>query len=243
MLLSVALMSGCTTAKLETPSAETKKATPVPSKQVYHYTPQDRDCLKRAMYFESKRSSRDGFMAVGTVVMNRLTSDAYPDSICEVVAQKNQFAPGVMTRLMDETTAPELEAASQAILNGERHPDVKDAMFFHTSGLTFPYSNMSYVAVAGGNAFYEKRDRDGALQTPQPLPAGSYILALTQQRTSVQETALDTLIAPPGPAQTLAVGQPLAMAYEPLPMVIPLPLPKPGQSSEQAALASRFIYR
>src|SRR5215831_15830353 len=32
----------------------------------------ERTCLIRAMYFESNRSSRDGLMAVGTVVMNRV---------------------------------------------------------------------------------------------------------------------------------------------------------------------------
>ena len=36
-------------------------------------------------------------------------------------------------------------------------------MFFHTAGYSFPYRNMHYVVVAGGNAFYQKRsgqDRD-----------------------------------------------------------------------------------
>jgi len=33
---------------------------------------------------------------------------------------------------------------------------VGNAQFFHTAGLTFPYNNMHYVLVAGGNAFYEK---------------------------------------------------------------------------------------
>ncbi len=189
LLVSTALLTGCTTTKVEKP-VEHKKPAPVSSKQVYHYTTADRECLKRAMYFESKRTSRNGFMAVGTVVMNRLTSGAYPDTICGVVAQKNQFAPGVMTRLMDEATAPDLEGASEAILRGERHPDVKDAMFFHTNGLKFPYNNMSYVAVAGGNAFYEKRGRDGELQTPEPLPVGTYMLAMAGQSSSPQQAAL-----------------------------------------------------
>ncbi len=30
-------------------------------------------------------------------------------------------------------------------------------MFFHAAGHRFPYDNMQYVLVAGGNAFYEKR--------------------------------------------------------------------------------------
>lgn len=263
LIMSAAMLSGCNTTKIEAPAVETKKAAPTPAKQVYHYTSRDRECLKRAMYFESKRTSRNGFMAVGTVVMNRLTSGAYPDTICDVVAQKNQFAPGVMTRIMDEATAPDLEGASEAILKGERHPDVKDAMFFHTNGLKFPYKNMSYVAVAGGNAFYEKRGRDGELQTPEPLPAGSYMLAMAQQETSAPQLALNDLTKGPAAPQvgaqedalpqntaTQAVPVPQAMevSFEPAPMLVPVPQPKPIAGSQQAALvrqlmAQRSLYR
>ncbi len=42
------------------------------------------------------------------------------------------------------------------VLAGERYAPMGGAMFFHTAGLTFPYTNMHYTAVAGGNAFYEK---------------------------------------------------------------------------------------
>ncbi|MGI2033483.1 cell wall hydrolase [Rhizobium panacihumi] len=250
LVLSAASLAGCNTTKVEKPVEHTKPA-PVPAKQVYHYTAADRECLKRAMYFESKRTSRNGFMAVGTVVMNRLTSGAYPDTICDVVAQKNQFAPGVMTRVMDEATAPDLEGASEAILRGERHADVKDAMFFHTNGLKFPYKNMSYVAVAGGNAFYEKRGRDGELQTPEPLPVGSYMLAMAGQSTPAQQVALNNLVQGAAPQSqtsqadtpqeaavpgTVAASQPLTTEGETSPMLVPVPMPKPGIRSQQAVL-------
>ncbi len=136
--------------------------------QPYRYTARDRECLERAMFFESNRSSRDGLVGVGTVVMNRLKSGKHGDTICHVVGERGQFAPGVMTRPMNSKAMPDVEAAAQAVLNGERHPRMKDAMFFHTAGLKFPYKNMHYVAVAGGNAFYEKRGRNW-----QPLPPDS----------------------------------------------------------------------
>jgi hypothetical protein len=34
-------------------------------------------------------------------------------------------------------------------------------MFFHTAGYNFPYDNMHYKVIAGGNAFYEKRTPRG----------------------------------------------------------------------------------
>ena len=127
----------------------------------------ERTCLMRAMYFESNRSSRDGMIAVGTVVMNRVNSTAYPKTICGVVGQPNQFAPGVLTKPMTEPAAmARAGEAADAVLRGERAKKSKNAMFFHTAGLTFPYKNIHYVQVAGGNAFYEKRGRDGELQVP-----------------------------------------------------------------------------
>jgi len=118
----------------------------------------DRNCLARAMYFESIRSSDDGMLAVGTVVMNRLESGKYPNTVCGVVGQKNQFAPGVLSKRMQEGASRQrAERIAQAVLNGKRHRGVGKAMFFHTAGRTYRYSNMHYVLVAGGNAFYERK--------------------------------------------------------------------------------------
>lgn len=117
----------------------------------------DLECMERAMYFESNRSSREGMIAVGNVVMNRVRSDRFPDTVCGVVAQKNQFAPGVMTRKMNDRSRPLVRDAAISVLRGERHPGIANAQFFHTAGLRFPYDNMHYVLIAGGNAFYEKR--------------------------------------------------------------------------------------
>ena len=115
----------------------------------------ERTCLIRAMYFESNRSSRDGLMAVGTVVMNRVASPLYPNTICGVVGQPGQFAAGVLTRPLNERELPPVERAADAIFAGERYKPIGNAMHFHVAGLAIPYQ-VRYVAVAGGNAFYLK---------------------------------------------------------------------------------------
>lgn len=119
------------------------------------------------MYFESNRSSRDGMIAVGSVVMNRVESNKFPDSVCGVVRQPKQFAPGIMTKRMKDQTR--VREAAKAVLAGERHPLVGNAMFFHTAGYSYPYDNMHYVLTAGGNSFYEKRAPGNVTQ---PLPPG-----------------------------------------------------------------------
>jgi hypothetical protein len=139
-LVGMMFLSACTSAQTTasiSPATTTVKPAPVSKKQVYHYTPADRDCMKRAMYFESQRSSREGLMAVGTVIMNRLTSDAYPSTICGIVAQERQFAPGVMTRPINEATVPELDAAVDAIIRGERRPGSQGRHVLSHGRLTF----------------------------------------------------------------------------------------------------------
>lgn len=119
----------------------------------------ERECMARVMYFESNRSSDEGMSAVGTVVMNRLHSPKYPKSVCGVVGQPNQFAEGALTNPVNERSQSWAKALrmADAVLSGERHAEVGRAEFFHTAGYTFPYRNMHYVALAGGNVFYEKR--------------------------------------------------------------------------------------
>lgn len=238
------LLSACTstqtTASVDAKTKSTKLAAAeaAPSKTVYSYTNKDRECLKRAMYFESRRTSEKGFLAVGSVVMNRLTSGIYPPTICGVVTQKNQFAPGVMTRKMDEDTAPDLNKAADAVLKGARHPDVKSAMFFHTKGLTFPYKNMHYVASAGGNVFYEKRGRDGELQTAEPQSADSYVLAFNSAGTAQNAIAAVAPSTAPASNPTQAV----ALVSAPVPVTMPASVAATKgarDASQQLAAASK----
>lgn len=136
-----------------------------------------RQCLIRAMYFESIRSSEAGLLAVGTVVMNRVASPAFPNTICGVVGQPRQFAPGALTKPMNVRDLPLIERVADQILAGRRSAGVGKAMYFHTAGYTFPYRNMHYVLVAGGNAFYEK------LRTPRAPPPVALLQANSKPQT------------------------------------------------------------
>jgi spore germination cell wall hydrolase CwlJ-like protein len=149
------------------------------------------------MYFEANRSSDDGLLALGTVVMNRLNSGTFPNTICGVVGQRRQFAAGVLTRQMSERDRERVERIAQQVLEGKRHPQVVNAMYFHMAGLRFHYPGMHYVLVAGGNAFYEKRlslrhrSHSTDMASPPPAPSGT-----------------DTASPPPAPSTTAAAASP-----------------------------------
>ncbi|KQZ31326.1 hypothetical protein ASD50_15890 [Mesorhizobium sp. Root552] len=191
----------------------------------YQYTMKDRTCLQRAMFFESNRSSREGMVGVGTVVMNRLKSGRHGSSICSVVGEPRQFAPGVMTRRMNSKAMPDVVAAADAVLKGERHPKLRNAMFFHTAGLKFKYKNMHYVAVAGGNAFYEKRGRKW-----QPLPPDSTfkVSAAGSVPATAPTVAVASVAKPKLPAAPPQVADKSIMTAS-----IPQPEPQPVMAFEQ----------
>lgn len=171
------------------------------SSRAYSHTPKDKECLERAMFFESNRSSRDGMIAVGTVVMNRLRSGKHGSTICQVVGERGQFAPGVMTRPMNSRAMPDVEEAADAVLKGERKAKLKNTMFFHTAGLRFPYKNMHYTMVAGGNAFYEKRGRNW-----QPLPDEPQVaIASAAPQKSAEPVTLVASAEPVRPAKPATV--------------------------------------
>jgi spore germination cell wall hydrolase CwlJ-like protein len=130
--------------------------------------PREKECLVRAMYFESNRSSEAGLLSVGTVVMNRVESPRYPETICGVVGAPRQFASGVLTRPMAARDLPKVEAIAEDILNGRRHEPVGAAKHFHMAGLRFSYPNMHYMTLAGGNAFYLKGERPERRRIEEP---------------------------------------------------------------------------
>ncbi len=47
----------------------------------------DLQCLAKAIYFEARGESEKGQLAVGRVILNRVESEEYPDTICDVVYQ------------------------------------------------------------------------------------------------------------------------------------------------------------
>lgn len=204
------------------------------------YSSREKECLMRAMFFESNRSSRDGLVAVGTVVMNRVRSGKYGNTICEVVGQPRQFAPGVMTRKMNSTALPDVEAAADAVLKGERHPKVKNAMFFHTAGLRFPYKNMHYTVVAGGNAFYEKRGRKGepVVLPPERTPVQPVVMVAQADIKPVTVTRSAATARATAMTSSRDDGSQVAMA-RPAPRAVAVQAPAAMQPAESSVPASQ----
>ena len=206
--------------------------------------PREKECLIRAMYFESNRSSETGLLGVGTVVLNRVESPRYPDTICGVVGAPRQFAPGVLTRPMVARDLPKAEAAAEALLDGKRNEAVGDAKHFHMAGLRFSYKNMHYVTVAGGNAFYVKGERPERRRIEEPSYQLAAVSAPAPLATAAASSVPTSFAAAP---LTFAPETPVAgvvlvsngLVTAPLPPGRPLDLDLPRKSASATVVPAR----
>lgn len=202
--LGACSMSPAETAAVSAPATKEPAAARKRAVALAKADPREKDCLVRAMYFESNRSSEAGLLGVGTVVMNRVESARYPETICGVVGAPRQFASGVLTRPMTDNVLPKVEAIAEDILNGRRNESVGAAKHFHMAGLRFGYKNMHYVTVAGGNAFYVKGER----------PERRRIEERTIQLAAASTSAPLTTASSSASAATSFASAPLAFAPE-----------------------------
>lgn len=80
--------------------------------------------------------SYDGMIAVGTVIMNRVTSDQFPDSIRGVVYQSGQFSPvasGKLDSVLQQGPMSSAYKAAKAVLGGQRNSSVKNCLYFNAT--------------------------------------------------------------------------------------------------------------
>lgn len=97
-------------------------------------------------------SSYDGMLAVGTVIMNRISSSRFPNTLKGVVYQKGQFTPassGKLARVLAKGPNSSAYAAAKEVLGGKRHSKVKNCLYFNSASWT----NHPGVNV-GGNIFW-----------------------------------------------------------------------------------------
>jgi spore germination cell wall hydrolase CwlJ-like protein len=55
-------------------------------------TPTELQCLTANIFFEARGESTKGMKAIADITLNRTKHQAFPESICEVVKQKQQFS-------------------------------------------------------------------------------------------------------------------------------------------------------
>jgi len=86
---------------------------------------------------EAGTSNYDALLAVATVVMNRVESSSWPNSVRDVIYQKNQFSPtrsGFLDRVLANGPASLCYTVARDALNGARLNKVKHCYSFRMIG-------------------------------------------------------------------------------------------------------------
>lgn len=110
--------------------------------------------LSRVITAESGNQPLEGQMAVGNVVMNRVASPKYPNTVKGVLAQKNQFTTYQGGKLANRTPNASSIIAAKLVLDGGVVEETEGALFFNSASGTWVSRNKECVAVIGGHKFY-----------------------------------------------------------------------------------------
>ena len=110
----------------------------------------DRYLLANLIYCEAGGEPYEGQVAVGAVVINRMLSSVYPDTVTGVIYQKGQFSPAGSGRLalalsQNKATANCYKAADEAMSG---YSNVGQCVYFRT-----PVEGLSGISI-GGHIFY-----------------------------------------------------------------------------------------
>lgn len=89
----------------------------------YQLSDKDLDALQRIVEAEAGGEDQDGKLLVANVVLNRVNSEKFPDTVLEVVMQREQgvaqFSPTVDGRYHSVKVSEDTKAAVERALYGE----------------------------------------------------------------------------------------------------------------------------
>ncbi|UAW97265.1 cell wall hydrolase [Halopseudomonas nanhaiensis] len=124
-------------------------------------------CLARSIYWEAKGQKVEEMEAVASVVMNRLQTDEFPRSVCEVVKQGSEagncqfswWCDGRPDSVQEEASYTQAKEVARRALNGQLKDRTKGALFFHDRSVSPSWAaTFKRTHAAGDFFFYRPRD-------------------------------------------------------------------------------------
>lgn len=165
------------------------------------------NCLASAIYYEAASEPDDGQRAVAQVVLNRVRSPLWPNSVCGVVYQGSertdfrcQFTfscDGSMARLPGAAGWARARRIAQEALSGLVYKPVGLATHYHTLAVRPAWSgSLQPVAVVGAHIFYRNPGFNG---TP-----AAFQVAYPGRETQSGPALRSWPVRPPTPIEDLA---------------------------------------
>ena len=116
------------------------------------------ECLTQNIYHEARGENVLGQIAVAHVTMNRRDSENFPNTICEVVWQPNQFSwtnDGRSDRMRDEEAAAVARNIAEWVYTGREEDPTYGSLFYHAD-YVYPHwaDHMEVATVIDTHVFY-----------------------------------------------------------------------------------------
>lgn len=113
------------------------------------------DCLTEAIYHESRSEPFKGQLYVGYVIKNRVESDRWPDSYCEVINEPYQFSY-VKGAGMFELDALEVAKEASYMVMTTPAPIPMNVYYYHTIHVrpAWDYNKLDVYDTVGSHKFY-----------------------------------------------------------------------------------------
>jgi Cell Wall Hydrolase len=149
----------------------------------------ERRCLATAIYFEARGEPVQGQIAVGQVILNRVRSPSFPETICGVVYQ-GQMSPGCQFSFTcdGKTDTPRQDAQwalaqklARQITSGQVWlPEIGYSTFYHADYVSPQWkSAMNKIDTIGRHIFYKKRnEKPYIVQEASATPADTPTVSL-----------------------------------------------------------------
>ncbi len=157
----------------------------------------ERRCLATAIYFEARGEPMRGQIAVGQVILNRVRSPLFPETICGVVYQ-GQMHPGCQFSFAcdghtdnprdDEQWALAQDIAKRITVGELWLPEVGYSTYYHANYVSPDWvGGMSKIDTIGRHIFYKKRNEEpyvveasaGDAKASEPTPPETSMFSLT----------------------------------------------------------------
>jgi len=126
-------------------------------------------CLSEALYFEARGEQIEGIFAVAEVILNRVDSSAYPDTVCDVVYQGTgrkfecQFTyscDGQLELIHERRAYEKVAKVARLMLDGAPRRLTEGATHYHTRSVRPNWAEVyPQTAEIGYHIFYRRPDR------------------------------------------------------------------------------------
>lgn len=142
---------------VEAPAAERPAARPAARRAASASSAVDAElaCLTRVILYEAGNQPRRGQLAVAQVVMNRVRSPLFPNTICSVINQRGQFSRIRSFHAPRDARWRRALAIARDARAGTSAPVVGRALYFHAARIRPGFArSRTRVAAIGDHVFY-----------------------------------------------------------------------------------------